>query len=237
MNGVTGKGCWEFGDYMRGPDTRDTAFPKYSQIERLVKKHREQTVIRVDCCINMCVAYWNPTHPQLQDPKYWNAHRSVCPNPKCREPRWIIDPKSKKRIARRFFFYLPLKYWLQDFFTRAELVPSMANDIDPESYPDGHIRRSEGWRQKVIENDNIYNDRRNKAISVAADGVPYFDEQGSASGWPIMLIDETLPHGLARTTEHAHMVALVPSSYKDLNIDDPQHPRIVTKRRYIYNNK
>jgi hypothetical protein len=229
LNGVTGKGVWEFGDFMRGP--LDMPYPKHSKIERLLKKHREQTTIRVDCCINMCVAYWNPTHPDLHGPKYFNAHRSVCPNPECMEPRYIIDPKSKKKIARRFFFYLPFKYWLQDFFTRPALIPSMANDLDPESYPDGHIRRSDGWRKKVIENDNINCDRRHKAISLASDGVPYFDEQGSASGWPIMLIDETLPNGLARTTEHAHMVALIPSSYKCINNDDPLRPRIVTKRR------
>lgn len=230
-NGVTAKGAWEFGHYMRTSEDGPT-LPKYSQIEKMIKKHREETTIRIDCCINMCIAYWNPTHSALQTYATMNAHRSICP--KCDEPRWIIDPRTNKKVARRFFFYLPFKYWLQDLFAKADLVPAMANDIDPQSYPDGHVRRSDGWRKKVIENENIYSDRRHKALSLAADGVPYFDENGSASGWPIVLIDETLPDGLSRKTEYAHMVALVPSSYKSISLEDPSNPRIVTIKRSVH---
>ncbi len=229
ITSAAAKGAWDLTGIMREEEA--AALPPYSRLESMLQKHREQTTVRVDCCVNMCIAYWNPTHPDLQTPDTMNAHRRVCPV--CNEPRYITDPKTKKQIPRRIFFYLPLRYWLQDLFAKPDLVPEMANDLDPQSFPDGHIRRTEGWRDKVTLNANINADRRNKALSLAADGVPYFDEQGSASGWPIILMDETLPLPSSRQTAYAHMVALVPSSYKDIDNNDKDNPKIITRSRYI----
>jgi hypothetical protein len=135
------------------------------------------------------------------------------------EPRYIVNPRSKKKklLARRHFFYIPFQAWQQDLFKKKELIPHMANDLPTASYPPGHVRRSLGWFRKVIQNVNISSDRRNKAFSFSCDGVPYFNDMGCMSGWPGLLHDETLPAGVAKTEEHAHMVFLVPSFFFKVN--------------------
>jgi hypothetical protein len=226
------EGAWDFGCFMRGkPEGDMPALPKYSKIEALVKKHREETTMKIDCCVDMCVAFWNPAHPKLQHPEFQNADKQACP--RCKEPRFIEDPKTGKKVARRSFTYLPFKFWQQDLYAKSDLMQDAANDRCPSTYPDGHIRRSDGYRHKVLDNPNISADRRKRGLIMSSDGVPYFDENGSVGGWPVILMDAALPNGEGLTTAHSHMVALVPSTYK--SHDDAENPtRIVTRKRYAH---
>jgi hypothetical protein len=130
----------------------------------------------------------------------------------------MINPRTKKRMARRHFYYLPFHAWQQDLFTKTELIPHMTNDLPPSGDPPGHVRRSVGWLRKVIQNPNIFESSRIKALSFSSDGVPYFDDMGCASGWPGVLHGETLPPGAAKSEEHAHMVFLVRSFFYALNV-------------------
>ena len=66
---------------------------------------------------------------------------------------------------------------------------------------------------QVQDNPNINADRRNQAMSGAADGVPFFKDRNAANGWPFVLYPESAPVGVSRTNEDAHMVGLVPSEY------------------------
>jgi hypothetical protein len=39
---------------------------------------------------------------------------------------------------------------MQDIFTKADLSHFMDNDMDLAAFPSGHVRRSDGWRKKVV---------------------------------------------------------------------------------------
>ena len=126
-------GVWDFTSNLL---PEDNTMGDFGALEKMLKVHRDETVIKVECCRNMCVAFRNPTHPSLaKRMDLRNAHRTVCPV--CAEPRWLQGTKTPVRV----FYYLPIKFWLQDLFAKADLVPHMANDLDPANYPDGHVRR------------------------------------------------------------------------------------------------
>jgi hypothetical protein len=72
---------------------------------------------------------------------------------------------------------------------------------------------------QVQNNPNINQDRRNQAISGAADGVPFFKDRNAVNGWSFVLYPESAPVGVSRTNEDAHMVGLVPSEYLDEDED------------------
>jgi hypothetical protein len=108
----------------------------FGELEKVLKLHRAETVVKVECCRNMCVGFFDPTHPKFahrMDLK--NAHRTRCPV--CNEPRYLDNTKTPVRV----FYYMPIKFWLQDLYAKGDLVPHMANDLDPTNYPDGHVRR------------------------------------------------------------------------------------------------
>jgi hypothetical protein len=108
----------------------------FGELEKILDLHRSETVLRIDCCRDMCVAFWDPTHPTLRkDMSLMNSHRTSCP--KCGQARYVHGTKTPVRV----FWYLPIKFWLQDLFAKGDLVPHMANDLDPATFPDGHIRR------------------------------------------------------------------------------------------------
>jgi hypothetical protein len=132
-NNVCAAGVWDFGKAMLPEDNTMGTFGK---LEGMMEKHRFDTVQVIHACRNMCVAFWDPTHHTLRNRlDLRNAHRTVCPV--CGEDRYEIGTKKPVRI----FWYLPIKYWLQDLFCKGDLVPHMANNLDPTKFPDGHVRR------------------------------------------------------------------------------------------------
>ena len=109
---------------------------KFGDLEKVLAIHRNETVQKIHACRNMCVAFWDPTHPSLRkDLSLMNAHRTLCP--KCGEARYVHGTQTPVRV----FWYLPIKYWLQDLYAKGDMVPNLANDLDPRSFPDGHVRR------------------------------------------------------------------------------------------------
>jgi hypothetical protein len=115
----------------------------FNEAMTILRRHRLETMKTIPVCVNMCVAYWDPTHPKMQGREYQNAHRTKCPH--CNEQRFLSDGKTE----RRRIYYFPYKEWLQDIFTKPDLSPTMANDLLVTDFPSGHLRRSEGWRTKV----------------------------------------------------------------------------------------
>jgi hypothetical protein len=116
---------------------------EFQEVMAILKRHRLETLRKIPVCVNMCVAYWNPTHPKMQDREYMNAHRSKCPV--CGSARYLADGITE----RRRIYYFPFKEWMQDIFTKPDLCTAMDNDLLPEAFPSGHVRRSDGWRKKV----------------------------------------------------------------------------------------
>jgi hypothetical protein len=126
-------GVWDFGKSLLDADNN---LGNFGELEKLLDIHRAETVLKVDCCRNMCVAFWDPTHPTLRaDLSLRNAHRTTCPV--CGQARYVHGTKTPVRV----FWYLPIKFWLQDLFAKGDLVPHLSNDLDPKSFPDGHVRR------------------------------------------------------------------------------------------------
>ena len=134
------KDIWE---YTRSLFPVDNEMSGFEEVMTILKRHRLETLKTIPVCVNMCVAYWNPTHPQLQSPEYWNAHRKRFPQ--CNEERYLSDGTTE----RRRIYYFPCKEWCQDIFTKPDLSRFMANDMDWDAFPSGHVRRSDGWRKKV----------------------------------------------------------------------------------------
>ena len=137
------KDIWE---YTRSLFPVDNEMSGFEEVMTILKRHRLETLKTIPVCVNMCVAYWNPTHPRLQCREYINAHRRRCPQ--CNEERYLSDGTTE----RRRIYYFPFKEWCQDIFTKPDLSRFMANDMDWDAFPSGHVRRSDGWRKKVTCN-------------------------------------------------------------------------------------
>jgi hypothetical protein len=134
------KDIWDFTRSLFPPDNDMGMF---NEAMTILRRHRLETLKTIPVCVNMCVAYWDPTHPKLQGREYKNAHRTRCPY--CNQNRYLSDRKTE----RRRIYYFPYKEWLQDIFTKPDLSRTMDNDFLVTDYPSGHLRRSEGWRKKV----------------------------------------------------------------------------------------
>jgi hypothetical protein len=134
------KDIWEF---TRSLFPEDNDMGEFQQVLAILKRHRLETLKTIPVCVKMCVAYWNPTHPLMQGREYQNAHRTECPV--CSSQRYLADGTTE----RRRIYYFPFKEWMQDIYTKPDLSRHMDNDKHLDHFPSGHVRRSDGWRQKV----------------------------------------------------------------------------------------
>jgi hypothetical protein len=146
------KDIWE---YTKSLFPSDNNMGGFQSVMAILKKHRLETLKTIPVCVNFCVAYWNPTHPDMQGREFRNAHRTCCP--KCDQDRYLSDGKTE----RRRMYYFPFREWYQDLFTKTDLMQAMENDLDPASFPSGHVRRSDGWRRKVNCTHSQYNRTHN----------------------------------------------------------------------------
>ena len=73
---ISTKDIWEFTRslFPAGNDMGD-----FEKVIAILKKHRLETLQTIPVCTQMCVAYWNPTHPKMQGREFKNAHRTKCP--------------------------------------------------------------------------------------------------------------------------------------------------------------
>jgi hypothetical protein len=130
---------WEF---TRSLYPADSNMEEFNQAMSILKRHRLETLQTIPVCVNMCVAFWDATHPSMQGPEYQNAHRTCCPE--CNEDRYLPDGTERRRV-----YSFPFKEWLQDLYLKPDLTDHMDNDRLSTKYPSGHVRRSDGWRKKV----------------------------------------------------------------------------------------
>jgi hypothetical protein len=195
-------------DFIRTIIPESDTMGTYNEVRKIVKTHRLETMEVVHVCVNTCVAFIDALSPELQGSEFQNSTATSCPV--CEEDRYLANGETPRRVT----YVLPVKFWLQDLFAKADLVPFLYNDLPPASFPSGHVRRSEGWRQKVTENPSINADRRNQALSVSADGMPYFKDMNSTNGWIVSVIAEALGEGnLGHHVGYVHLAALAPSEY------------------------
>ena len=179
-------------------------------------------VLKIDVCICGHTAYFDAVSPQLSHVVY--SSLDTCP--RCGEPRYFTDEDGALK-ARAVFYYMPVKGWLTDLYARVDLVPFLRNDLPPESFPPGHMRRSNGWKYKVTENPNINTDGRHLAVTGACDGVPLFKDKNALSGWPFLL-RPCIADGLSTEPAYSHLVA-----YQTCVYQDEVAGKIVSVSRYI----
>lgn len=199
----------------------------YQSLRKILKYHRMETMEKVHVCVNMCVAFTNPKSQELSGPEFQNADADNCPV--CDQARYLADGETPRRVV----YNHPIKFWLQDLFNRADIVPYLLNNLPAKSFPSGHVRRSDGYRQKVTDNPNMAADARNQALSLSADGLPYFKDQNSAGGWAVSIINENLAEGnMGHTSAFIHLACLAPSEYtSQARAGAP----IVKTKRYVHN--
>ena len=116
--------CWNLLRMACPPDKRPRA---YSMVRGLVQRHLAHTLVKVDICINGCVAFHNCTSAKLAHYQYYDLDE--CPNPRCGASRWVR--KKGKRVAARVLWWLPSKYYWRYMFSQPELVSRIANNRCP----------------------------------------------------------------------------------------------------------
>jgi hypothetical protein len=193
-------------DYMRSLLPDDSPVRSSQQMKDALKIHIEATVRRYDVCVNMCTLFTDLIHSKLHHLNDNNSKRTVCKI--CGEARYLSCGKP-----RRILYYLPIKFWMQSLFNRTDLVDHMTCLDDPAAFPKGYLRRSLGWRTKVLENPNMNDDERNQAVIGQCDGVPFFKDKTGRGGWPFVLSNACLPDSLKNSTSFSHMVGFIANEY------------------------
>lgn len=194
----------------------DTNLPEWGILHSLLQVHKRSCLEKIDSCVCGRVAYFNPVNDELSNRQF--ADLDECPFEDCldmdgnRNKRYVLNEKNVQ-VPRNFFYYLPIGVWLEDLFKRPDLVPHLYNDLPAGNFPDGHIRRSSGYREKVTKNQNINSDRRHQVVTGSSDGVPLFRDKNALSAWPFVLKNVLLPEAIAHETCYAHLVALVACSH------------------------
>jgi hypothetical protein len=199
---------------LRGCCDRERFPLVFSKAEAILKRHIASTMKIVDVCRNDCVAYWDCSSPEMSHYKYSGLKH--CPNINCGLPRYVYDLQGNEH-ASKVMYYFPIAKYVADLYQRIDLIPFMSQDYQNDSLPKGHIRKSNGWKQKVTDNPKMNGDPRNQAFIMSTDGVPYFRDFGSRSGWPVVIRNAGLPDGLWGHMAHVHMVAFQASDYKVKN--------------------
>jgi hypothetical protein len=178
----------------------------WAQAKSLLENIHEQRVIPVDLCPNDCIAFYDCQHPKLQH--YQHSHRTFCPE--CGADRYITVG-GVTRPAKRGY-HLPVGPWLRDGFASEALRKERAHDSGTVQ-PPGHVSRSNGFNDKVLNNPAMNADARNKALIGMSDGIPMFKDRKSASVTPIALRDANLPDHISMKFRHIHLTAVYPHQF------------------------
>jgi hypothetical protein len=195
--------------------------PTFYMLQSLLKRHMEGTVEgdvkaveKIEICVNTCIAFRDSNLPaRAGQEQMHHAHRSYCHL--CGENRYLDD----RRTPRRIYYFLPCAIYFQDLFMRPDLVDHLRNNTSPQMFPSGHLRRSVGWCQKVLDNPNINDDPRHQAVHLASDGVPLFGDKHFKNGEAIVMRSANLPDYLNIRPEMCHLSCFVEGKYKSQSDD------------------
>ena len=125
-----------------------------------------------------------------------------------------VDNKLTHAFDSQVMFHFFLDPFLKGLYARPELVPLLHTDTgDP---PEAHLRRSRGWKAKVLENPGMNGDHRNLGILGSTDGVPLFDDQ-RRSAWPFVYRVANLPDAEAQDPRNVHLALLAGCEYLEVD--------------------
>ena len=115
-----------------------------------MNRFKDRTVVRVEICPNDCIAYYDSVH-LTGSYRTRNSHRTACPI--CGVRLTITDPRTKRVIPAKVIYHFPIQHFVQSLYTRPDLVPHLWTDCG--DFEEGHIRRSRGFKAKMLENPHM----------------------------------------------------------------------------------
>ena len=185
----------------------------FRSVKNILSRVEPRFVQRIEVCRNDCVAFWDST--SLPVPVK-HSHRTSCPV--CGARRYLTDPNDGAQRAAKAFYFFPLAPYVRGLFARADLVNFLYTDRYDPTEPPGSVRKSRGWKAKMVDNETMSTDHRNLALVETCDGVPFFREKKASRGcWPFTIRCANLPDGLSMHMANCHLHLLVASEYYDLD--------------------
>jgi hypothetical protein len=196
----------------------------FKQMRTILERHRLETCTEYDACWKGCIVYkdFSETGPFAS-----HEYASLTTCPKCNEPRYAgIGDHRRASHTVHFFSIAP---YLKDMFQRTDMETSLDNRPTDQT-PSSSIKRSRGYRGKMLRDPNISTDHRNQGLIISSDGVPYFQAgaKHSRGAWPVVARLASLPDGLWDRFEFAHLYALEATEHW---ITDVETGKIQRKRR------
>jgi hypothetical protein len=125
-------------------------------------------------------------------------------------------------------YYISPEIWLRDLYQRADIAEVLDNSLDPATFPQGSLRRSAGWRQKVTDNPLMNADRRHAPLVGMADGAPYYKDKGCGTGWFFILRHAGLPEALLLDQTLAHLTLFISSEHFEID----EEGNTIRRRKY-----
>lgn len=105
------------------------------------------------------------------------------------------------------------RFWLADLYLRPDLVRYLRNDLDPSTLSEGSLERSEGYRDKVTQNDVMNSDPhgRHTPLKFCCDGTPLHKDKNAGSCVFGLLTHACLDARLSKETSFTHLSTMLPS--------------------------
>ena len=204
-----------------------TTVGQFAQVRTILAQHKLETCIEYEACRSGCVVYidFDATGPFGS---YLYASLTECPT--CHSPRYV-GMGSHRRASHTVHFF-PIAAYLQDMFRRPDLSEHMDNRPTDRT-PSSSVKRSRGYRDKLLLNEHFNTDHRSQGLVISGDGIPYFGAAAkhSRGAWPIVARCASLPDGLWDRFEFAHLYALEATEHWITNVETGTVQRV---RRYIY---
>lgn len=176
-----------------------TRLGTFNMLRQTLERHRLETCRQYDACPKGCVVYHDFTGVFRE---HQFASLDECPY--CCTPRYVGMP----RVASHCVYFFPIAPFLRDMFSNRDLVEGGYLDNRPgNDTPETSIKRSRGYRSKVLDEPSLRGDRRHQGICLSADGMPYFEASSkhSRGAWPLVARLASLPDGLWNRFELAHL--------------------------------
>jgi hypothetical protein len=101
----------------------------------------------------------------------------------------VYDPKARKMVAVKVIYHFPIEHFIRALYRRKDIISSLL--LDSGDPPEGHVTRSRGFKEKVLDNPVMSQDHRNIALVGTMDGVCFFDDRRRGA-WPVFFRYDSL---------------------------------------------
>jgi hypothetical protein len=200
----------------------------FTRIQAFVTKHRLDTVEKIPCCPCGKTIYHDFKNQELRD-LYPTSDTRRMGCALCTLSKFLPNTKTPRKVV----YFISPEVWLRDLYQRKDIASVLDNSTDPASFAPGSLRRSEGWKRKVMDNPKMNSDHRHAPLVGMADGAPYFKDRNAGSGWFFLLRHGGFPDELVLDPTLAHLTLFISSEHYEM---DKKHPgKIIRVKRYDSN--